>query len=56
MADSKEKTLEETLDMVAVPKTEYESLLKAQEFLNALEDLGVDSWDGYELAKDRANW
>lgn len=57
MVDSIDKTLDETLDMVAVPKKEYEGLLKAGMWLDALEQAGVDNWSGigyaYELLQER---
>ncbi len=38
------------MDKVTIPRDEYEFLLQASEILQALEDAGVDNWEGYELA------
>ena len=35
---------------VTIPHIEYQFLLQASEILQALEDAGVDNWEGYELA------
>lgn len=40
------------VEMVTIPKYEYEELLDALEFLQCLEACGVDSWDGYDTAAD----
>ncbi len=37
---------------VAVPKEQYEQLLKRDLKLTALEIAGVDNWEGYEFAMD----
>lgn len=34
-------------DLVTISYSEYERLLKAEAFLNALEAVGVDNWSGY---------
>lgn len=39
-------------DLVTISYSEYERLLKVEEFLNALEDAGVDNWSGYGDAWD----
>ena len=39
-------------DTVTIPKSEYETLLDASKFLDALRTAGVDNWDGYEIAQD----
>jgi len=36
--------------MISITKERYEELLQAEEDLQALEDAGVDNWEGYELA------
>lgn len=36
--------MEET---ITITKKEYDQLLKDSRFLNALEEYGVDNWDGY---------
>lgn len=40
----KERDMEET---ITITKKEYDQLLKDSRFLNALEEYGVDNWDGY---------
>lgn len=39
-----------TVEMVTIPKSEYDDLLKRDEWLNWLECAGVDNWDGIEEA------
>lgn len=39
-------------ETVTITKKEYENLLSSQAFLNALEDAGVDNWQGYEHAQE----
>lgn len=39
-------------EMVLIPKSEYESLLKDSRWLQCLEDAGVDNWQGYDYACD----
>jgi len=39
-------------DMVTIPKKEYESLLEDSNWLNALENAGVDNWGGYNFAQE----
>lgn len=34
-------------DSVTISYSEYERLLKAEAFLEALKDAGVDNWSGY---------
>jgi hypothetical protein len=41
--------MEET---VTISKKEYEELIADQEFLRALEQAGVDNWEGYSIAHD----
>lgn len=41
-----------TEDSVEIFKSEYETLLKAQAKLSALEEAGVDNWSGYGDAMD----
>lgn len=38
---------EPTEEMITIPKAEYDALHEAVEFLEALEDAGVDNWPGY---------
>ena len=45
-------TPEET---VTITKEFYEELWGAWNMLNCLEDVGVDSWQGYDLAFERMN-
>lgn len=37
-------------DTVKVPVEEYDQMLKDLEWLNCLENAGVDSWEGYDEA------
>ena len=37
-------------DTVIISYSEYEILVKAEAFLNALEAAGVDNWSGYAKA------
>ena len=37
-------------DSVTISYSEYERLLKAEAFLEALEEAGVDNWEGYAQA------
>jgi hypothetical protein len=39
-------------DLVTIHKDEYEELLQASKWLSALEDAGVDNWDGIDFARD----
>lgn len=38
------------MSQVTISQEEYDELIKAQEWLFALEAAGVDNWDGYEEA------
>lgn len=38
-------------DTVIISYSEYERLVKAEAFLNALEAAGVDNWSGYGDAR-----
>lgn len=42
-------------DTVNIPKTEYNDLLEDSAFLGALEQAGVDNWDGYDFALEIFN-
>lgn len=37
-------------ETITISKMEYESLLEDARWLRALEDAGVDNWDGYSFA------
>ena len=37
-------------EMVAIPKSVYEGLVRSHKFLQCLEAEGVDNWDGYSRA------
>jgi len=41
--------MEET---ITIKKSEYDQLLIDQRWLNALEQCGVDNWDGYDYAHE----
>ena len=40
-----------TVEMVTIPKAEYERLLKSVEWLECLEAAGVDNWSGFDEAR-----
>lgn len=42
-------------DTVNIPRGEYEELLEDSLFLSHLEDVGVDSWEGYGEALQAYN-
>ena len=39
------------METVTISKTEYEELLENRNWINALEDAGVDNWDGIDYAR-----
>lgn len=43
-------------ETVIITKEEYKELLESNKFLEQLMSLGVDNWDGYELAQERMDW
>ena len=45
------------IEMVSIPKKEYWKLRERDEYLESLEQAGVDNWDGCDLAYDiREEW
>lgn len=38
--------------MVTITEREYESLLEDSKWLRALENAGVDNWDGVDFARE----
>ena len=40
------------METVTITKKEYESLLEDQNWLNALENAGVDNWQGIDFARE----
>lgn len=44
--------VQDELLVVTISREEYNTLLEAQAFLNALKAAGVTSWGGYNQAKD----
>lgn len=40
------------MENVTIPRGEYESLLHDRRKLTALENAGVDNWDGYDFAME----
>ncbi len=40
------------IEMISIPKTEYDELIESQKLLQALESAGVDSWEGYHMAQE----
>jgi len=47
VADKKKKASPVEVAMVSIPQAEYDSLIKDSEFLQALQQHGVDNWPGY---------
>ena len=43
---------ENTEKMVTIPAAEYKSLLEDAAWLRALENAGVDNWEGYDYARE----
>lgn len=39
-------------EVITITKKEYESLLKDSKWLRALENAGVDNWEGYDYARE----
>jgi hypothetical protein len=42
-------------EVITITKKEYESLLEDAKWLRALENAGVDNWEGYDFARDLYN-
>lgn len=42
-------------DLVVMPKSEYEELLENSQFLQHLENAGLDNWAGYDEALSTYN-
>lgn len=42
-------------ETITISKEFYDELITDQEFLNALEEFGVDNWEGYEEAMGSLN-
>ena len=40
------------VEMVQIPKKEYDELSRRDLWLACLEEAGVDSWDGYAMAQE----
>lgn len=38
------------VEMVTIPKSEYDQLVRDSDWLGCLEAAGVDNWDGYSDA------
>jgi len=38
------------VDIITISLKEYESLLDSQRWVDALENAGVDNWEGYDFA------
>lgn len=39
-------------EVITIPKKTYQSLLRAAHFLDCLNALGIDNWEGYQDACD----
>ena len=42
-------------ETVTISKKEYDSLLEDRKWLQALENAGVDNWEGYDYARELMN-
>lgn len=42
-------------ETVTISKKEYQSLLEDSKWLQALENAGVDNWEGYDYARELFN-
>lgn len=40
------------MEMILIPKHEYDELKKREKLLQALENAGVDNWEGYDMARE----
>lgn len=40
------------MEMIEISQEEYDQLIKDQKWLRALEAAGVDSWEGYDSARE----
>ncbi len=40
------------MEMISISQEEYDQLIKDQELLQALQAVGVDSWEGYDIARE----
>ena len=40
------------MDNVTITQEEYDNLLRDSEILRALENAGVDNWEGYDFAME----
>lgn len=40
------------LKMIEISEKRYKELLQSEKQLSALEEAGVDNWDGYEIAME----
>ncbi len=40
------------MEMILIPKKEYDQLIRDQKWLRALESAGVDNWEGCDSAKE----
>lgn len=40
------------IEMISITKEEYDQLIADQKWLRALEAAGVDSWEGYDSARE----
>lgn len=39
-------------EMITILKPDYDDLVESQRWLNALENAGVDNWDGCDFARE----
>ena len=52
MSKMKSHTDKDKVEMVTIPKREYDDLLRKEIWLQCLEDAGVDNWQGIDVAYD----
>ncbi len=40
------------MEMISITKEEYDRLIEAQKLLRALQNAGVNNWEGYDFAME----
>jgi hypothetical protein len=40
------------METITIPKEEYDKLVRDAQWLQALENAGVDNWEGYDFARE----
>jgi hypothetical protein len=52
MSDIEKVNLTPDIEMITIPKKEYNSLCEDSKWLTCLEGAGVDNWSGYDYAAE----